>query len=171
MHFVLGPLWVRSAILKSSRSLPVYPDKRTIFGPVRTSHSGQFLTHAPQQTVLLTLFDHLVGACEESLRNSKPEGIGSLTIDDKIKLGGLLDWNVGWLRTAQNLVNHFGGAAVHTGNVRSIGDQSSGFHVVLGPMHRRQSRAQRQGVDPNSIGVYERVGHNIKCIRTAFKRL
>ena len=38
-------------------------------------------------------------------------------------------------------------------------------------MHRRQPRAQRQGVVPNSIGVYEQIGHDIKCIGSTFERL
>ena len=38
-------------------------------------------------------------------------------------------------------------------------------------MHRRQSRAQRQGVDANPVGVHERVGHDIKCVGAALERL
>jgi hypothetical protein len=38
-------------------------------------------------------------------------------------------------------------------------------------LHRRQSRAQRQGVESNPIGVYERLAHDIECIGTALERL
>jgi len=38
-------------------------------------------------------------------------------------------------------------------------------------VHRRQSRAQRQGVDANQVGHYKRVGRDIKRIRAAIKRL
>jgi hypothetical protein len=33
--------WVNSAIWHVGQSLPVYPDKRTILEPARTSHLGQ----------------------------------------------------------------------------------------------------------------------------------
>ena len=38
-------------------------------------------------------------------------------------------------------------------------------------MHRWQSRAQCQCVDPNLIGLHEPVGTNIKCLCTALERL
>ena len=38
-------------------------------------------------------------------------------------------------------------------------------------MHRRQSRSQRQRVKPNPVSIYQRLGHDIKCIDTALERL
>ena len=38
-------------------------------------------------------------------------------------------------------------------------------------MHRRQSRVQRQSVEPNPVGGEERVGRNIKCLYAALERL
>jgi TIR domain len=43
-----------------------------------------------------------------------------------------------------------------------VDPQTSGFNVVPRPVHRRQSRAQRGGVDANPVGVYERVDTDIK---------
>ena len=37
-------------------------------------------------------------------------------------------------------------------------------------MHRRQSRGEREGVDANPVGAYERVGDDIKCIRATLER-
>jgi hypothetical protein len=39
------------------------------------------------------------------MRNDKPERLGGLEVDHKIKLGWLLDRNVGGLRPAQNLID------------------------------------------------------------------
>jgi hypothetical protein len=38
-------------------------------------------------------------------------------------------------------------------------------------MHRRQSRGQRQGIDPNAVGIHDRVDHDIKYLRAAFELL
>ncbi|WP_210254773.1 hypothetical protein, partial [Bradyrhizobium sp. USDA 3458] len=48
----------KSAVRKLGHPLPIHPDELTIQG-VRTSHSGHFRPHAPQQTA--RLLDHLVG--------------------------------------------------------------------------------------------------------------
>src|SRR3974390_3566211 len=45
------------------------------------------------------------------------------------------------------------------------------FDVLPKPMHRWQSRAQRQCVYPDLIGVHEPVGTNIKCFRTSLDHL
>src|SRR5262249_22039981 len=111
------------------------------------------------------LFDHFVGAQQESFRYFKTERLGSRQIDGKIELGRLLDRDVGRLRPAQNLVDIVGGAPVQVREVCSIGHQASRFDVVVLAVHRRQSRAQRQGVDANPVGSYEWVGHDIKCVR------
>ena len=44
------------------------------------------------------------------MRNSKPERLGGLEIDDEIEFGRLLDRDVGGLRPAQNLIDQLGGA-------------------------------------------------------------
>jgi hypothetical protein len=44
------------------------------------------------------------------MRNSKPERLGGLEIDDDIELCRLLDRDVGGLRPAQNLIDQLGGA-------------------------------------------------------------
>ena len=51
------------------------------------------------------LFDHLVGEHEEVMRNSEAECFGGLEMDDEIKLGRLLDRDVGGLRPADLWTN------------------------------------------------------------------
>ena len=99
------------------------------------------------------------------------ERLGGRQIDDEIELGRLLDRDVGRLRPAQNLVDIVGGAPEQVREIWSIGHQTSRFDVLPEAVHRRQSRAERQGVDANAVGGYERVGHDIKCIRAALERV
>ena len=80
-------------------------------------------------------------------------------IDDEIELGGLLDRDIARFRPAQNLVDIIGGASILVQGAWSIGHQTSSFDVVPIAVHRRQSRVERQGVDANAVGVYERVAH------------
>jgi hypothetical protein len=51
------------------------------------------------------------------------------------------------------------------------GHQTSDFDELPDSVHGRQSRAQRQGVDANAVGDYERVGNDIKGVRAALERL
>ena len=52
------------------------------------------------------------------------ERFRSREIDYKLKLGGLLNWQVGWLRTAWNLVDKLAGAPEQVPVVNSIGDET-----------------------------------------------
>ena len=51
------------------------------------------------------------------MRNSKPERLGGLEIDDEIEFGRLLDRDVGGLRPAQNLIDQLGGAPKRSGKL------------------------------------------------------
>ena len=59
--------------------------------------------HAPQQ--IATLFDHLVGAGDESERNVQADSGGGLQIDDQLEFGGQLDRQVGGPRPFENAVH------------------------------------------------------------------
>jgi hypothetical protein len=117
------------------------------------------------------LFYELVGAQQERLRNRQDERLGGRQVDDEFELGRLLDREVGRLRPAQNLVDIVGGAPKLIWPICYIGHQTSGFDELPDSVHGRQSRAQRQGVDANAVGDYERVGNDIKGVRAALERL
>jgi hypothetical protein len=72
----------------------------------RTAASGQQETPALQKKA--PLFDHLVGAGEEGIRDDQTERLGGGQVHHEIELGRLLDWDVGCLRPTQNLIDHLG---------------------------------------------------------------
>ena len=117
------------------------------------------------------LFDQLVGAQEKRFGDCQAEGLGGGQINDEVEFGRLLDRHIARVGTTQNLIDIIGGAPVQVREVCSIGHQTCRFDELPKPMHRWQSRAQRQCVDPDLIGVHEPVGTNIKCFRTALDRL
>src|SRR2546422_5093293 len=61
--------------------------------------------------------DHLVGAGEQRRRHLDAEGLSRDLVDDKIKLGRLLDWQVGRPRTPQDLVDQLRGPTVEVQKV------------------------------------------------------
>jgi hypothetical protein len=103
--------------------------------------------------------------------NFEAERLGGRQIDDQIELGRLLDRDVSRLRPTQNLVDEVGDAPELVREVWAIRHQTARLNVLPSALHRRQSRAHRQDVDAGPIGVHERVGTKIKCIRAVLERL
>ena len=54
------------------------------------------------------------------MRNSKPERLGGLEVDDQLEFGRLLDRDVGGLRPAQNLIDQLGSAPKQIGKAWSV---------------------------------------------------
>jgi hypothetical protein len=103
------------------------------------------------------LFGYLVGAQKKRLWYLEAQSRGGGQIDDELELGWLLDRDVGRLCSAQNLIDKIGRASILVRYAWTVGHQTSRFDVLPIAVHRRQSRAERQGVDANTVGVYERV--------------
>src|SRR5262245_42730016 len=95
----------------------------------------------------------------------------SMTMGWPRELSRLLDRNVARLRPTQNLVDIVGGEPEQVRDVRSIGHQTARFDEFPRAVHRWQARGQRQGIDANAVGTYERVDTDIKCVRAAIERL
>src|SRR4029453_12363282 len=115
--------------------------------------------------------DYLVGAGEQRRRNFDAERPGRGQVDDEIEFGRLLDRDVGGLYAFKDLVDIIARAPEQVREVWSIGRQTSCFDVLPKVIHRRQSRAERQGADSNPIGRQERVGADIEGVRAALERV
>src|SRR5215467_8240548 len=73
----------------------------------------------------LSLFDDLVGAQQERFWDRQAKRLGGRQIDDEIELCRLLDRDVGWLRSAQNLVDIVSSAPEQVRPVYPVGHQTS----------------------------------------------
>src|SRR5439155_11188351 len=82
----------------------------------------------------------------------------------------LLHRDIPRLRAAQNLVDIVGGAPEQVREVWSIRHQTSSVDVLALTEHCWQARVLRQSNDSKSVGVYERVGTDIKYIRAGVER-
>ena len=61
----------------------------------------------------------------------------------KLELGRLLDWDVGWLRAAQYLVDEVARTPEQVRGVCSVGHQPSTFELRPDTVHSRQSGNKR----------------------------
>src|SRR5215475_13023490 len=114
---------------------------------------------------IVRLFDHLVGAQEERLRDRQAKCPGRRKIDDKLESGRLLDRNIAGLRTPQNLVDQLGGAPEPIGAVWSVGHETACLNKNVVVPNRRQSRTERKRHDASAVGINERIPHNVKRVR------
>ena len=132
----------------------------------RKFRRGSFILEPPFRS-----FDHLVGAGQQRRWHFETKRLCGDKIDDEIEFGWLLHRDVARFRPMQNLVDKVGRAPEQVGNICSIGHQASSFDALPITVHRWYAHSQCQCVDTNPVGVYERVGTDIKCIRTALERV
>src|SRR5262249_4771623 len=116
-------------------------------------------------------FDHLVGACQECLWNRETQRLDGRQIDDEFELGRLLDGKVSGFRPFENFVNKVTRMAELVCVVCAIGHEASRSEKVTGGMKGRQSRAQRESVDPSMSGIYQRAWTSVQRLRPDFERL
>src|SRR5262244_2557167 len=71
------------------------------------------------------LLDHLIGPCQQRLRDRQAQRLGRLQIDDQRELGRLLDWYISRFGTLQNLVDEDRGTSPVVKKIRGIGHEAS----------------------------------------------
>src|SRR5262249_45895704 len=93
------------------------------------------------------------------------ECVSNVHIDHQIEFGWLFDRKIAWLGAAQNLVGYIGGAPEQVHVTGSIGNQLQSFRVPS-VLHRRHPRTKREGINAIAVRTYERIGTDIKVLRS-----
>src|SRR6516225_798440 len=90
-----------------------------------------------------TLLNHLVGEREQRRGHIEPQRPGSLEIDDRRKLGGLLDRNITRLSALEDFVHEGGGTTKHCGEVHAVPINPPLAGHSSGPMEGKRCCAAR----------------------------
>src|SRR5262252_5455165 len=90
------------------------------------------------------LFDHLVGAREQSRGDNKPECVGRLQVDDELELGRQYDRKVGGLFSFENAASVNANQAKQICHARSVAHQAASLGKLSIAMNRGQRVARRQ---------------------------
>src|SRR6516162_10439975 len=126
----------KSVIAVMSAARPLFPHEQTFAGTHRTAVSCQKLPYAVHHTVML--LDHLVGYREHVRRDSEAKRLGSLHVDDQLKLARLHDRQVRWLRTIQDPGRIDADLAIGFGQTIAVAHQPALHHIFPKMVHGRQ---------------------------------
>src|SRR5690242_3246566 len=108
----------------------------------------------------LVLFDDLVGAVENRWRNREAECLSGLKIDDQLKLGRLLDGQIGWPGALEDPSDVDAALAKDSRLARSIADQAAGGDVCAVGIDGRNDMACCQRCEELAAGVEERIARD-----------
>src|SRR4029078_4768517 len=92
-------------------------------------------------------FNHLVGASEQCGWNIEPERLGCFEIDKKLKLAGLINWQIRRLITLDNAPDIQRTAAISISHVVSIAHQPTLNDKIAVGVHSGDGIARRQRDD------------------------
>src|SRR5262249_47148781 len=117
---------------------------------------GDFFLHVFCLRILLSLltahhsssFDDYVRPREHVRRNRQADLMGSLEINNKLKLLWLLDGKVGGVSAFQDLVDIRSGASVQVGHTHAIRHKPPGFYIFSDTVHRREPALCRKFDNP-----------------------
>src|SRR6516165_8342422 len=132
------PIPERSTSLRVTSTPPVVDSQK------RLTPNGRLekRTYAAQQVT--SLFDHLVGDGKHAGRNCKTERFCSFEVDDKLKFGGLEDWQVGGLRALEDLTGVDADLTPHLLIISTIAHQPASFGLLASGIGRWNSVARRE---------------------------
>src|SRR5262249_40990646 len=99
------------------RSCPLFPRKRTCAVHRLMSALGQKRTFC--------LFDHLICTKNESGRDCKPKGLRCFCVHGQFKPGWLLNGQIAWLGSVQDLGNVSHRSAIHVWKAWAVCDQTT----------------------------------------------
>src|SRR5215510_12754387 len=79
----------------------------------------------------LLLLDHFISSRQDIRWNGQADLLRRFQVDDKLKLRRLLDWEIGWVSTFQDLVHIRSGASGEVVDVRAIAHKPTLFDEFL----------------------------------------
>ena len=98
-----------------------------------------------------SLFDHLVGECENNSGITSPSAFAVLEINDQLEFGRLLDGDIAWLCSFRILPNVVGSAGEKISLICSVRHQAAVFDPVRGRIDGRKTGRQGLADDPALI--------------------
>src|SRR5215510_9292653 len=81
-------------------------------------------------TAASPLFDHFIGHGKQSGRHVEADCLGSLDVDDELKLGCLLNRNVRRLLTLEDAIDICRGSPVGFGRINTVGHEAAAGDVI-----------------------------------------
>src|SRR5262245_25581943 len=90
------------------------------------------------------LRDDLIRPPQDRLLDCQPQRLRGLEIEERLVLGGLLDWEIARLCAFQDPVDENRRASIDGIEARSIGHQARGVHMVPEPTHAGHPVQYRQ---------------------------
>src|SRR5438552_15875771 len=90
------------------------------------------------------LLDNLIRPSEYWRRDLQTKLLRRLEVDHQFELGWLLDGKVSGLGAFEDLVHIGGGTPIQIGKARSIRHETTHFHELPPPVHRRNEQLRRQ---------------------------
>src|SRR5262249_62098530 len=102
-------------------------------------------------------FNRLVGRGLQGERNGKAERLGSLQINDELKLRGLHDRQIARLSSFKNSSDVVAGLSIAVGDARSIANQPASHNVIAPGVDRRNGMTSREGGKLITAAVEENV--------------